>query len=575
MLYSVIAEIYREIEKTSKRLEIIDLLVNLFKKTRKNIIDKIVYLTQGKLYPDYMGIEIGIADKLAIKAISMSAGKDLKEVREIHQKIGDVGSAAETILKNRIQATLFSEPLTVLKVYETLNKVTKISGKGSLDLKLKLITSLLNDATPKEARYIVRTITGELRLGVADYTVLDALSIAFTESKINRQYLERAYNMSGDLGLVAKTAAITGLNGIKKIKIKLGKPIRPMLAERLEKAKEVIDRLDGRCSSEYKLDGERVQIHYSEKKVSLYPDGLELVKKNIRSKSFIAEAEIVAFNIDTGQLLPFQELMHRRRKYGIVEAMKAYPISLFFFDVIYIDGKDLTNTPYLERRGVLEKIVFQNENVKVVPNQYSKNADEMEKFMTEAISEGCEGLIVKDTKSIYRAGAREFSWIKLKREYMSQVAETFDLVIVGAFYGKGRRGGKYGAFLLSAYNKETDVFKSICKIGTGFSDEILEYFPTLLESYRIPNKHARIDSKIDCDVWFTPQIVLEIIASEITLSPIHTCGFNEIRKNTGLALRFPKFTGKIREDKSPEDSTTSKEIVNMYRKQLKKVERNV
>jgi DNA ligase-1 len=543
MLYSVIAEIYREIEKTSKRLEIIDLLVNLFKKTRKNIIDKIVYLTQGKLYPDYMGIEIGIADKLAIKAISMSAGKDLKEVREIHQKIGDVGSAAETILKNRIQATLFSEPLTVLKVYETLNKVTKISGKGSLDLKLKLITSLLNDATPKEARYIVRTITGELRLGVADYTVLDALSIAFTESKINRQYLERAYNMSGDLGLVAKTAAITGLNGIKKIKIKLGKPIRPMLAERLEKAKEVIDRLDGRCASEYKLDGERVQIHYSEKKVSLfsrrlenitslYPDGLELVKKNIRSKSFIAEAEIVAFNIDTGQLLPFQELMHRRRKYGIVEAMKAYPISLFFFDVIYIDGKDLTNTPYLERRGVLEKIVFQNENVKVVPNQYSKNADEMEKFMTEAISEGCEGLIVKDTKSIYRAGAREFSWIKLKREYMSQVAETFDLVIVGAFYGKGRRGGKYGAFLLSAYNKETDVFKSICKIGTGFSDEILEYFPTLLESYRIPNKHARIDSKIDCDVWFTPQIVLEIIASEITLSPIHTCGFNEIRKNT-------------------------------------------
>ncbi|MCP8315246.1 MAG: ATP-dependent DNA ligase, partial [archaeon] len=289
----------------------------------------------------------------------------------------------------------------------------------------------------------------------------------------------------------------------------------------------------------------------------------------------IAEAECVAMNLDTGELLPFQELMHRRRKYGIEEAMKAYPVSLFFFDVLYLNGEDLTQKPYSKRRDVLEKIIKKDDRVRVVQSTKSNDPKEIENFMEEAISDGCEGLVIKDADSIYRAGAREFSWIKLKREYRSELKDTLDLVIVGAFHGRGRRAGKYGAFLLAAYDKEADTFRTVCKIGTGFTDEDLERFPKILAPYKIPHRHGRVDSKLEADVWFVPQIVVETIAAEITVSPTHTCCMDAIRKDSGLALRFPKYTGKIRDDKAPEDATTVKEILEMYKSQLKRIEKEV
>ncbi len=586
MLYSIIADTYEKIEETTKRLEITDYLVDLFKKTDPSLIDKVVYLTQGKLYPDYVGIEIGVAEKLAIKAIGFAAGRDLESIEKIYKKMGDIGLVAQEVLKDRAQATLFREPLTVERVYETLDKTAKMSGLGSIDAKLKYISSLLNDATPKEARYIIRTITGELRLGVADYTVLDALAIAYTNDKSNRPLLERAYNLSSDLGAIAKTVATEGLNGIKRFKITLGKPIRPMLAERLETAQEIVEKLEGRCVAEYKLDGERIQIHKDGRSVNLfsrrlenithhYPDVKDLVRSNIKANKVIAEAECVAMNIDTGELLPFQELMHRRRKYGIEEAMKAYPISLFFFDVLYLNGEDLTQRPYSERREMLEKIIKKDDRVRVVQSIKSNDPKEIENFMEQAISDGCEGLVIKDVNSVYRAGAREFSWIKLKREYRSELKDTLDLVIVGAFHGKGRRAGKYGAFLLAAYDKDADIFRTVCKIGTGFTDEDLEKFPKMLAPYKITHKHGRVDSKLEADVWFVPQVVVETIAAEITVSPIHTCCMDAIRKDSGLALRFPKYTGKIRDDKAPEDATTVKEILDMYKSQLKRIEKEV
>ncbi len=576
-------------EKTTSRLELIRILAELFQKTPKDTIDKVVYLTQGKLYPDFLGVEIGFADKLAMRAIAATSGRSSKEVEHVYHKLGDIGSAGEDILQTKGQASLFSEPLTVKRVYNILDNIAKASGKGSLETRIRLLTSLLNDASKKEIRYILRTATGRLRLGIADYTVLDALAVAYTGQRENRHILERAYNLSSDLGLVAKTVADKGLEGVGLFHITVGRPIRPMLAERLGSPSAILEKLGGEGSAEYKLDGERVQIHMGathailgpdgtelfsrklERITSHYPDVVELCRAQLRCKECIIEGEVVAINIETGEYLPFQELMHRRRKYGIKEKVEQYPISISFFDLLYVDGEALINKTYVERRERLVKLVDENERVKVVPTLVTSKADEIEIFMEKAISEGCEGLVVKDLRSVYRAGAREFAWIKLKREYKSELSDTLDLVIVGAFYGRGRRRGRYGAFLLAAYDKEKDIFETTSKIGSGFSDEDLDNFVKMLEPLKIQHRHPRVESKTRADVWFTPQIVIEVVASEITLSPIYTLSLGSVRKGSGLALRFPKFTGRIRDDKSPSDSTTAEEILEMYRSQLKKV----
>ncbi len=581
--YSEVASTYEAMENTSKRLELIELLAGLLKKTPKEIVDKVVYLTQGKLYPDFMGVEIGVADKLAMRAISSASGVSQEEVEQVYNKLGDIGAAAEDLLKTQGQATLFSEPLTVTRVYDAFDSIAKASGKGSLETRIRLLINLINDASPKEARYILRTATGRLRLGIADYTVLDALALAYTGEKANRKVLEKAYNLSSDLGLVAKSAAYRGLEEVKRFRVEVGRPIRPMLAERLESAEAIIEKMGGECASEYKLDGERVQVHFRQGGVTLfsrrlenitshYPDVADLCRRSLKCRECIVEGEVVAVNVVTGEYLPFQELMHRRRKYGVEKAMEQYPVSVNFFDLLYVDGKDWSDRPYVRRRERLVRLVEEGERVRVIPSKITSKADEVEAYMQEAISEGCEGLVVKDLGSEYRAGAREFAWIKLKREYKSELTDTLDLVIVGAFYGRGRRSGKYGAFLLATYDADEDVFKTACKIGTGFTDEYLDRFPSILEPYRIPHRHARVVSKIEADVWFVPQVVIEVIASEITLSPTHTAGIGNIRPGSGFALRFPKFTGRIREDKDASDSTTTKEILGIYQSQLKKIE---
>ncbi len=582
MEYTLIAEAYEKMEETTKRTDLTAYLVELFKATPLKILDKVIYLTQGKLYPDYMGVEIGVADKLALRTLANITGLTAEQVEEYYKQKGDIGIVAQDLLTNKKQQTLFSEPLTVERVYTTLEKIAKTTGSGSLDLRLAHLQSLLNDATPLEAKYLMRTVTGRLRLGVADYTVLDALAIAFTGNKENRIHLERAYNISSDLGAVAKTVAEEGLEGILRFRIQVGKPVRPMLAERLESAEAIVEKMGGECAIEYKLDGERLQIHKLGEKVELfsrrlenitthYPDAISLVKRHIKAKEAILDGEAVAINEETGEYLPFQEIMHRRRKYGIEEAMRQYPISLNLFDILYLEGEDLTQKPYLERRKILEKVTEKTERITVIPAIITADSAKIEEFMQQAILDGCEGIVAKDLKSSYRAGAREFSWIKLKREYKSELQDTIDLVIVGAFYGKGKRAGRYGTFLLAAYDKEEDVFKTATKIGTGFTDEDLVRFPEILQPYMIPNKHARVESKIEADVWFTPKVVIEVIASEVTLSPVHTCAMNIIRKGAGLALRFPKYTGRLRDDKAPEDATTVQEIVELYKAQLKKI----
>jgi len=583
--YLLVANVYEQIEETTKRLEMTDYLVELFKKTPKNLIDKVVYLTQGKLYPDFMGIEIGMAEKLAIKAVARAAGRSTKEIEEDLRRTGDLGETAQKFLEKKLQATFFQQPLTVERVYQTLDKIARASGSGSVDQKIALLSGILSDAEPKEAKYVIRTLTGKLRLGIADMTVLDALAIAFGGGKEARPILERAYNVSSDLGQVAKIVAERGVEGLKNLKVSVGKPVRPMLAERLSSPEEILEKLGGKCIAEYKYDGERIQAHKNGKEVLLFsrrlenittqfPDAVKLIREHIKPETAIIEAECVSVDLETGEMRPFQELMHRRRKYDIQKAIEEYPVSLFVFDVLYVDGRDLTLEPYPVRHEILKEIVGASDRVQIAKYLLTDDPQELEAFFQEAIEKGCEGLVCKSISddSIYQAGSRGWLWIKYKRDYKSEMTDTVDLVVVGAFHGRGKRAGTYGALLLAAYNPEEDVYETVCKCGSGFTDEDLEKIPKMLEPHRIQHKHARVKSKMDADVWFEPKVVIEVIGAEITLSPVHTCAAGVIREKSGLAIRFPRFTGRYRLDKSAEDATTVKEIVEMYHSQLKRIE---
>jgi DNA ligase-1 len=582
MLFREVVDYYEQLEATTKRLEMTDILAALLSKTPPAVIDKVVYMTLGELYPAYVGLELGVAEKLAARAIRQVSGAGEKELNELFSRHGDLGTVAELLLRTKEQTTLFVQELTVEEVYGSLEKIAKASGPGAVDVKTAVLSKLLAMATPVEAKHIVRIVTGKMRLGVADMTVLDALAKAFGG---DREVYERAYNLSSDIGLVAKTAAVEGVEGVSKFRVRVGIPVRCMLAERLSSAVEILEKMDGVGFTEYKYDGERMQIHKAGEKVWIfsrrqenitqqYPDVVEAVEKYVKAAEAILECEAVPLDPDTGETLPFQELMHRKRKKEIERAAEEYPVALYFFDILYVDGEDMTTKPFLERRKMLEKVIVEDERVKLSTGLLTHSPEEVEKIFAEAVEAGCEGVIVKSVgeDSVYRAGARGWQWIKFKRDYRSEMIDTVDLVVVGAFHGRGRRRGKFGALLTAVYNEERDVFQTVCKVGSGFKDEDLERFTEMLNQLKIPHKHARVESLMTPDVWVEPSIVLEIIGAEVTLSPIHTCAWGVLKEGYGLGIRFPRYTGRLRTDKKPEDATTDREIVEMYRRQLKKIE---
>lgn len=585
MRFSEIVDTFEKMSATTKRLELTQYLVELFQKTPPEVISKIVYLIQGKLRPDFEGVELGLAEKLAIHALSKSSGIPIKKINSTYAEDGDLGGAAAKIMEQKTQTTFLAQDITAERVYETLYKIAKLEGQRSQDMKMKYVSSLLNDATPQEAKFILKIAMGTLRLGIADNTVMDALAISYTGSKENRQRLEAAYNVSSDLGAVAETISHNGLDGLAEFHVKVFSPIRPMLAERVKSEAEAIEKLDGEFAAEYKLDGERVQVHYKDNTMvlysrrlenitSYYPDILENLPKALKTTDVILEAEAVAINQDSGEFLPFQELMHRRRKYDIDRIVEKYPITVNLFDVLYLNGRDLLNESYKVRRKKLEEITSENEYTKIVTQTIIHTENEIEDFLENGINAGCEGLMLKVLDAPYRAGARGNNWLKLKREYRNELGDSLDLVVIGAFFGKGRRTGKYGTLLLASYNQDHDTFESICKVGTGFTDENLDQFYQILQDKVTLKKNPRIESGMEPDVWFEPELVIEIVASEITLSPVHTTAKNAIRPGSGLALRFPKFTGKIRMEKAPEDASTDQEVITLYKNQ-KKVTQNV
>ena len=582
MKFSIISDAFQKMEATSKRLELTDILVELIKEIPEDVISKAVYLIQGKLRPNFEGVELGIAEKLVMKAMSKSSGIPLKKIEEDYNKGGDLGQTAENILQQKIQTTFSSETITLERVYETLLKISNLEGKGSQEMKMRYVSSILNDATPQEAKFILKILLGTLRLGIAENTVMDALAIAFTGEKENREVIENAYNVSSDLGKVAQVVSTGGIEQIRKFQIQLFNPIRPMLADRIKSGEDTIKKFQNDFAAEYKLDGERAQIHKQKDTImifsrslenitSYYPDIVEKISKLIISDDVILEAEVVAMNTNSGDFLPFQELMHRRRKYEIDEAVTKYPITVNFFDVLFSNGKNCMEMEYMERRKLLEKIIKEDDFARLIPMSIINNEEQILEVLENSINSGCEGLMLKHLNSTYRAGIRGSNWLKLKREYQNDLGDSLDLVVIGAFFGKGRRTGKYGTLLLATYNDEEDVFPSICKVGTGFSDESLDQLYQILSPKVTLKKNPRIISDMAADMWFEPELVIEIVASEITQSPIHKTASDKIKENTGLALRFPKFTGKIRTEKNAEDASTDEEVIALYKVQKKTV----
>ncbi|HZD72651.1 MAG TPA: ATP-dependent DNA ligase [Actinomycetota bacterium] len=577
MQYEIVAETYRDLEASTARLELIDRLARLFTQTPVPLLPTVALLCQGSIAPDFLGIEIGIAERMAARAVGQAVRLPAEQVLASAREVGDIGLAAERLLAAKAAGR--PATLEVGVVFDTLHEIARQEGQGSQGGKLSLLAGLLEQATPLEARYLLRTCTGSLRLGIGTATILDALAAVHAGGRAFRPVLERAYNICSDLGLVASTLAAGGLPAVEAMQVSAGNPVRPMLAQRLASPAEVLEKLGGTCAAEYKYDGMRVQAHRTadgdlelftrrlERVKPQFPDVVELLDAGLKAREAILEGEVVAADPATGDLRPFQEVMYRRRKHGIAEAMTEVPVSLFCFDLLYADGEDLTRLPYLERRARLERAITLSPQLRLATAEQVSSVEGLEATFEQAVADGCEGLLCKSVAPTagYQAGARGWMWIKLKRDYRTELSDTLDLAVVGALYGRGRRAGIYGALLLAAYDANADLFRTVCKCGTGFSDAELAALPERLAPLVSAERPARVDARREADVWFEPGMVLEVLGAELTLSPNHTAGWNQVKADSGLALRFPRFTVRYRDDKAPEDATTVEELVTMYR----------
>ena len=587
MQFGDLAEVFDRLEKTSSRLEMTDILAEFFRNVKPEEIRKTIYLSVGRLHPDFVPLELGMADKLVLKAIASVSGRRSEEVEDLWTKTGDPGEVAEMLIAKKKQMTLFSEPLSFQNVIEGLTAIENASGKDSQDKKMKLLARMLHDSSPLEARYLCRIVTGRMRVGAGTMTAMDALASAFA-SKEDRPDIERAFNITCDMGLVAETLASGGLDAVKGIEVSVGNPVKVMLAERLRSLPEIMERLGGKCAFEYKYDGIRVQAHIKkgpggfvklfsrrlEDLTSNFPDIGEALLRQLKGREAIVEGECVAYDPDTGTLQPFQNVTHRRKKHGMEKAVEDIPVRIFLFDMLYCNGEDYTLKPYSFRRMRLESSFKDDDSERYDRIGYTSRAiidsdEKAQEFFDGAIAARCEGIMAKSLSedSVYRAGSRGFLWIKYKKDYTQALVDSFDLTVVGAFYGMGKRAGKYGALLMAAYDPDTGRVGTACKLGTGFDDAFLDAMPGLLEKYRCETKPASLDAEMVPDVWFIPGVVLEVTAADISLSPIHTIAYGTVKEDAGLGLRFPRFTGRVRDDKTPEQCTTASEIVEFYRMQ--------
>ena len=433
MQFARLVDAYEKIEATTKRLEMTELLVGLLRDTPKEDLDRVVYLTQGRIHPDYEGIELGLAEKMVIRVLAHATGLEDARVMRLWKEKGDLGLVAQEAIAARRQKPLESSPLTVSKVYQHLDAIAREAGEGSQERKIRLLSELLGNAAPREAKYVVRMVVGQMRLGVADMTIVDALAATFA-TKADRGRVERAYNVSSDLGEVARVLASKGIDGLNEIHLKLFRPIRAMLAERLETLEAIFERMRN-AALEYKYDGLRVQAHVSPKKIELFsrhlenitvqfPEIVDGLRAAVRDRAVIVEGEAVPVDPNTGEFLPFQEVSRRRgRKTDLDRMSKEFPVTLFTFDCLLRGEEDLTARPYTERRKALEAVVKPMEGIRHSTVRVTDDVKQAEAFFDEALQAGCEGLMAKALDSTYDAGARGYQWIKFKKEYSAALSD--------------------------------------------------------------------------------------------------------------------------------------------------------
>ncbi len=588
MKFSALTTYFEKLEATTKRLEMFDILAELFAHASGSDIDKIIYLSQGQLLPPYRGLDMGMSAKLLMRALSKASGLTMEEVKTLYDQNGDLGFTAEEAVRRKIYLppeTLFEfteeapRAETVSDVYSILMRIAKTSGSGSMKLKIQLTSDLMKAVSPVEARYITRIVIGRLRLGLGDPTVLEALALSRGDRGL-RPELERAYNLCCDLGLVASTLLKDGMDAVRNFKIRVGYPIRMALCERLGSVEEIVNKV-GKAAIETKYDGFRVQVHIDgsnvemfsrnlERTTPMFPEIAEAAHKHLKTGLAVIEGEAMAFDEDTGRLLPFQVTIQRKRKYGIKDMARKYPLKFFAFDLLYLDGSDWTEKPFIERRKQLEELVMPNAVIKLSSIFVSDNADEIARAFDKAVKDGFEGIVVKRLDSGYTAGSRNFNWIKLKQSYSRELSDTIDVCIVGYFLGRGARARfGIGGVLAAVYDESSDTFKTITKIGSGFTEDELGKFKAMLDTAALGHRHPRVDSDIEADVWVEPRFVIAVTADELTRSPLHTAGRDKL--GVGFALRFPRFVGKLRSDKNPEDATSVHEIERIFEMQTKNV----
>ena len=583
MNFIKVAQVFDQIEGESSRLKITKLLADLLKDATPSQAAIISYMSLGDLNPTYVGTQFNFAEKSMIKVLAKLLKKSDKLIKAKTIKLGDLGLVAQ---EHDIKISS-KDQISISQLAKELNEFLKISGIGAIEGKEKKLLSVLKKVSSLEAKYIVRIILGKLRLGFSDMTLLDAFSWMQVGDKSIRKELEEAYNVSVDIGFIVKVLKEKGLSGIKKMDIIPGIPIRPAAAERLPNAKAIVKKL-GKCVAQPKLDGFRLQVHLDKSKKifevhfisrnlknmsQMFPDLRKAVLK-MNVKTLVAEGEAISYDVQTGTFLPFQETVKRKRKYGIEKMSEEFPLKLYFFDLLYLNGKSFLNKTHEQRRKALallfkEKKIKEQETIFLTEEEKISSSKDLEDYFKKNIALGLEGLVVKKPDAIYQAGKRNFNWVKLKREEGGQLKDTIDCVILGYYSGKGKRASfGIGALLVGIFNKKKDTFQTVAKIGTGLSDAGWKELKKKCGKIKVKEKPRNVECSKELypHVWISPEIVCLVRADEITLSPLHKAGKTD--KHHGMALRFPRFMG-YRPDKSARDVTTVKEIEELYLLQFK------
>lgn len=567
MDFKVLADFFLKLEKTASRNEITIILSELLKKSSQDEVDKVCYLSLGRLVPAYKGLEFNMAEKLMFKAVAKAFKKEENKIKSLFKQIGDLGEVVFSLKKNNGNGKF-----SVNKVYDLLHEIAKEGGQGSVERKVNKTADLLFNLDLLSAKYVSRIPLGKLRLGFSELTILDALSWMLEEDKSQRKFIESIYNVRADIGQITKIIKDKGLKGLEDLKVQLGVPVIPALCQRLPNAEEMIKKM-GKVAAEPKYDGTRLQVHKKDKEIKMFTRNLENVtemfpdinkgiREEIKTKSVILDGEAIGFDPKTGKFLPFQETIKRKRKYGVDEKIKEIPLKYFVFDILYKDGKDLLNMSFNKRREMLEKLV-KNDN-KVVclsPQIVTQNPDNLKKFHKEQVRKGLEGIVVKKWESPYDSGKRGYTWVKFKQEKGKKgggLIDTLDCIVMGYYKGKGRRASfGIGGFLVGVKEKQTnDQILTISKVGTGLSDDQWREMRERCDKVKTEKKpkQYRIDKNLNPDLWCLPKIVVEIEADNITKSPIHAAG---------LALRFPRLV-RFRDDKSSSQVSDLKEVRKLF-----------